>query len=51
MVSETNATQKDFSAILFQDLFSDDKKIGVMREEIYELSSCVVINDGKGDFH
>ena len=51
MVSEKNATQKDFSAILFKDLFSDNKKIGVMREEVYELYSCVVINDGKEDFN
>ena len=51
MVSEKNATQKDFSAILFKDLFSDNKKIGVIRKEVYELSSCGVINDGKGDFN
>ncbi len=43
-------TYKDYSTVLLEDLFSDNDKKGVLRKEVYELSSSIAINDGKGGF-
>lgn len=41
---------KDYSTVLFDELFSDADKKGAMRKEAYELRSCLALNDGKGGF-
>lgn len=41
---------KDYSGVLLEDLFSENDKNGAMRKEVYELRSCMAINDGKGSF-
>ncbi len=43
-------TYKDYSTVLLEDLFSDNDKKGALRKEVYELSSTIAINDGKGSF-
>lgn len=43
-------TYKDYSTVLLEDLFSDNDKKGALRKEVYELSSSIAINDGKGGF-
>lgn len=41
---------KNYSTVLFNDLFSENDKKGAMQKYVYELSSCVAMNDGKGSF-
>lgn len=43
-------TYKDFSEAVFDDLFTENDKNGAIRKEVYELSSSIALNDGKGDF-
>lgn len=43
-------TYKDLSTVLLEDLFSDNDKKGAIRKEVYELSSSIAMNDGKGGF-
>lgn len=43
-------TYKDYSTVILEDLFSENDKKGVIRKEVYELSSAIAINDGKGGF-
>lgn len=43
-------TYKDYSTTLFEDLFSKNDQKEAIRKEVYELSSSIAINDGKGDF-
>ncbi|MFD2520613.1 VCBS repeat-containing protein [Emticicia soli] len=41
---------KDYSGTLFNDLFSENDKKGATLKEVYELRSCIAINNGKGSF-
>lgn len=41
---------KDYSGVLFNELFSENDRKGATRKEVYELRSCVALNDGKGGF-
>lgn len=43
-------TYKDFSEAVFDDLFTENDKNGAIRKEVYELSSSIALNDGKGGF-
>ncbi|RYU94304.1 VCBS repeat-containing protein [Emticicia agri] len=43
-------TFKDYSGVLFDNLFSASDKKGAIQKEVYELRSCIGINDGKGNF-
>ncbi len=44
-------TFKDYSSVLFDDLFTDKEKDGAINKKAYELASVVAINNGKGDFN
>jgi hypothetical protein len=41
---------KDYSGVLFSDLFSENDRKGATQKEVYELRSCIALNDGKGNF-
>ncbi|PLK44069.1 VCBS repeat-containing protein [Emticicia sp. TH156] len=41
---------KDYSGVLFDDLFSETDKKGAIEKQAYELRSCLGINTGKGGF-
>lgn len=41
---------KDYSGTLFNDLFSENDKKGAIQKEVYELQSCIAMNNGKGSF-
>lgn len=41
---------KDYSGTLFNDLFSENDKKGATQKEVYELRSCIAMNNGKGSF-
>lgn len=44
-------TFKDYSLVLFDDLFNENDKKGAIRKQAHELRSCMGINDGKGGFN
>ena len=41
---------KDYSGVSFEELFSENDRKDAVRKEVYELRSCIAINNGKGDF-
>ncbi|WP_435357964.1 VCBS repeat-containing protein [Emticicia sp. SJ17W-69] len=43
-------TYKDYASVLFDDLLSENDKKESIRKEVYDLSSSIAINNGKGDF-
>lgn len=41
---------KEYSAVAFEDLFTENDKKGAMRKEVYDLRTCVALNNGHGEF-